>query len=457
MLKAADRRWFPKVSVVLPGIRAWMLVVPVDVALVALPIIWTPEQWKAVAVTAVLYLLLVTGGTRYRARLHLGVLDDIPSVLGRLLMAAASVAVAIALRHEQEAVTLFLSNIAATAALLFAGRAATTCIIAWSRRRRVTVHRSVLVGGGALAADLCEILRQDPRYGLSVVGFVDDRPSCVADSVSSNLGTLSELDDAVRRAGADVILVTDTGFTEVELLEAVRMPACLKCDLLVVPKLHHFQTHVGTADHIGSIPVMRIKTPALHGPSRMLKRVLDLAVAGPALLLTLPVLAVSALAVRIEGGPGVIFRQERVGRDGRVFECLKLRSMRPVDESESATNWSVASDDRVGPVGRLLRRTSIDELPQLWNIVRGDMSLVGPRPERPYFVDRFSTQVDRYSQRHRVQAGLTGLAQVNGLRGDTSIADRSRYDNYYIENWTLWLDIKIIFRTVTEVVLARGR
>jgi lipopolysaccharide/colanic/teichoic acid biosynthesis glycosyltransferase len=153
----------------------------------------------------------------------------------------------------------------------------------------------------------------------------------------------------------------------------------------------------------------------------------------------------------------VIFRQTRVGRDGVLFDCLKIRTMPPVDPIESATAWSVSDDSRIRPAGRFLRRTSLDELPQLWNILRGDMTLVGPRPERPYFVDRFSAEFDRYAHRHRVQAGLTGLAQVSGLRGDTSIADRTRYDNYYIEHWSLWLDIKIVIRTFSEIFHARGR
>ena len=122
-----------------------------------------------------------------------------------------------------------------------------------------------------------------------------------------------------------------------------------------------------------------------------------------------------AIAVRIEGGPGVLFRQERVGRDGKLFTCLKFRSMKPASSSEAASTWSIANDSRVGMVGRLLRRTSLDELPQLWNILRGDMTLVGPRPERPLFVERFSEEVPRYGQRHRVPSGLTGLAQVSGL------------------------------------------
>jgi exopolysaccharide biosynthesis polyprenyl glycosylphosphotransferase len=333
----------------------------------------------------------------------------------------------------------------------------TTAVISWSRRRGLTRHRLVIIGGGPVALELAQTLQADPRYGLCVEGFVDDGNLHAARAAAPQLGWLADLDDVVRRHDADVLLIADGEFSERDLLDVVRTPACLPADLLVVPRLRYFNTHTGLSDQIGSIPIMRIKTPSLRGPSRVVKRLFDVAVSGTALLLVSPIIAVCALAVRIEGGPGVIFRQLRIGRDDTEFHCLKLRSMRPVDESESQTNWNVADDRRVGPVGRFLRRTSLDELPQLWNIVRGDMTLVGPRPERPHFVSRFSQEFERYAHRHRVQAGLTGLAQVSGLRGDTSIADRARYDNYYIENWTLWLDIKIILRTFSEVLFARGR
>ncbi len=245
--------------------------------------------------------------------------------------------------------------------------------------------------------------------------------------------------------------------SERELLDAVRTRSCLGCDLLVVPRLHHFHTQTGIADHVGSIPIMRVRTPQLNGPARIVKRAFDITVAGFLLIILSPLLILCAIALRLEGGPNVIFRQTRVGRNGELFDCLKLRSMRPVDAAESSTNWSIANDQRVSRIGRLLRRTSVDELPQLWNILRGDMTLVGPRPERPHFVEEFSEKYDRYVHRHRVQVGLTGLAQVSGLRGDTSIADRARFDNYYIENWSLWLDVKIVFRTFFEVLFARGR
>jgi exopolysaccharide biosynthesis polyprenyl glycosylphosphotransferase len=455
-IKAAARGRL-RVLALLRRVRAWMVVLPVDAVILLLPALWNPDQWKAYVASTVIFLALMTNGGRYRARLHLSVLDDLPSLVGRLLVAAALVATVIALRHEQDAVVTYLTDVAISLGLVVCGRALTTIAIDRGRRSFVTSHRTVLIGGGRLAADLAELLGQHSRYGLRVVGFVDDGEDCPATAFVPRLGKISDLELVVGNTGADVLLVADGQFSERDVLDAVRTPACVACDLLIVPRLHQFHTQSGLADHIGSIPVMRIRTPSLRGPARMTKRCFDIVVSGGLLLLVLPVLAACALAVRLEGGPGVIFRQDRVGRDGVVFECLKLRSLRPVDDAESATTWSVARDPRLGPVGRFLRRTSLDELPQLWNILRGDMTLVGPRPERPHFVDQFSEQFDRYAHRHRVQAGLTGFAQVSGLRGDTSIAERARYDNYYIENWTLWLDIKIVIRTLAEVVFARGR
>jgi exopolysaccharide biosynthesis polyprenyl glycosylphosphotransferase len=451
------RRAVGQMRAVLGRVRAWMVVVPVDAVMLVAPVVWTPGQFKAVLTMAALSLVLFTGGGRYRARLHLSVLDELPTLVGRLATAAAAVAVVIALRHEQEAVTKFLVNVLIVAGLVVAGRLATTQLILWSRRHRTTAHRTVLIGGGVLAGDLAHILHDHPRYGLHVMGFVDDGSAGSAAALVPQLGQLADLDRAVRQTGADVLLIADGRFRERDLYEVVRTTACQACDLLVVPRLHYFHTQTEQADHIGSIPIMRIRTPNLAGPAWLVKRAFDIVVAGVALVLVAPALALCALAVRIEGGPGVIFRQARVGRDGELFDCLKLRSMRPIDESDSATTWSIATDERVGPVGRLLRRTSLDELPQLWNILRGDMTLVGPRPERPHFVEKFSNQYDRYAHRHRVKAGLTGFAQVNGLRGDTSIVDRARFDNYYIENWSLWLDIKILIRTFAEVLFVRGR
>jgi lipopolysaccharide/colanic/teichoic acid biosynthesis glycosyltransferase len=185
--------------------------------------------------------------------------------------------------------------------------------------------------------------------------------------------------------------------------------------------------------------------------ARLVKRAMDVAGALLGLLLVLPILLLAALAVHIEGGPGVIFRQTRVGQHGHHFTLYKLRSLKP-ETGEGDTRWNIDHDARLGRVGRFIRTTAIDELPQLLNVLLGDMSLVGPRPERPHFVEQFSATVPGYAARHRVPVGLTGLAVVKGLRGDTSIADRAAVDNDYADNWSVALDLAIIARTALYLI-----
>ncbi|MFI2838571.1 sugar transferase [Mycolicibacterium sp. PDY-3] len=435
-----------------------MVVPTVDFLMLLAPLMWRPPQVLTVLTMAVLGVLLLSGGARYVAPLHLSVLDELPEIVTRLLAAVAAVAAVVLQLHAKPQVLVFIETALQAVALVIAGRLVTSRLVAFARKHGIAKHHTVLIGGGATATELARTLTEHREYGLVPVGFVDDAPGVApAHQVLPKLGRLADLDMALITTGADTILVADGEFDERSLIDVVRTEVGLTAELLIVPRLHHFHTLTGRADHIGSIPIMRIRNPNLRGPARIIKRVFDVVSSGAALVLLSPILAAAALAVRLEGGPGVIFRQVRVGRDGRPFELLKFRSMKPATESESQTHWNVAADNRVGPVGKLLRKTSIDELPQLWNIFRGDMTVVGPRPERPHFVEQFSTQFDRYAHRHRVQVGLTGFAQVSGLKGDTSIADRCRYDNFYIENWSLWLDIKIIVRTFRAVVLYRER
>jgi exopolysaccharide biosynthesis polyprenyl glycosylphosphotransferase len=447
------------------GFWAWMIVLPVDVVALMSPVVVDPRYAGAFLLTTGLALWLSFSGGRHRAKLHLSVLDELPYILGRLLAVIAVVGLVLSLAHGRvagavpptAAGTDFLLLALPAVALLLLGRFATTAIVLWARRRSLIARRTVIVGGGVTATELATLLQRSPRYGLEVVGFVDDGARCEASSVARHLGAVSSLGPLVAVYGATVLLIADGSVDEEELQAIVRTPACGSCDLLVVPRMHAFQTRVGEADNIGSIPIMRIRKVYLSGAAWTLKRAMGLLGALLGLILFAPVLAVCALAVRLEGGPGVIFHQQRVGRDGRLFDCLKFRTMRPATTRESSTQWSIAHDQRLRPLGRFLRRTSLDELPQLWNVLRGDMALVGPRPERPHFVEEFSEQYDCYAQRHRVRVGLTGLAQVSGLRGDTPIGDRARVDNYYIENWSIWLDVKVLLRTVGEVLCGRGR
>jgi lipopolysaccharide/colanic/teichoic acid biosynthesis glycosyltransferase len=215
------------------------------------------------------------------------------------------------------------------------------------------------------------------------------------------------------------------------------------------PELHPAMAEV-EALAAGRTAVAVLPVPGSRA-ARAAKRGIDILGAAIGLLLVLPTLLVVALAVRIEGGPGVIFRQQRIGQHGKVFTLLKLRSLKPVAD-EGDVKWNIDNDARLGRVGKFIRRTSLDELPQLWNVLVGDMSLVGPRPERPFFVDQFSATVPGYAARHRVPVGLTGLAVVKGLRGDTSIPERAAVDNEYADRWSLGLDLLIIARTALYLV-----
>jgi exopolysaccharide biosynthesis polyprenyl glycosylphosphotransferase len=241
---------------------------------------------------------------------------------------------------------------------------------------------------------------------------------------------------------------------ETELVAVIRRCQSRDVDVWVVPRFFELglRPHARDTHEVWGIPLSRLPRTALRTYQWRVKRAFDFVAASAALVMLAPLSLLVALVVKVSSPGPVFFRQVRIGQRGRPFELLKFRTMRVNDDS--LTTWSVASDSRVTPIGRFLRRTCLDELPQFLNVARGDMSLVGPRPERPHFVDIFRGTVRHYDDRHRVPVGLTGLAQVNGLRGDTSIEERAVFDNNYIENWSLWFDITIMFRTVIAILRA---
>ena len=354
-----------------------MLVLPIDAAGLLAPGLLTPRYRVAMVGLAVVGLALLTGGQRYRARLHISVLDELPTLIARLL-ATIGLVVGVVVLFGGDA-TRFLPLAFLGAGLVLVGRTITTHAIRLARTRGWCPARrcSSAAADSPVTWPRCSSSSASTGCGPRLRGRPPVPRGRVGDPAARGPGAARR---RRRGPGVQVIVVSEGDFAETRLVELVRRPPCRPCDLLVVPRLHHFHTQTGLADHIGSIPVMRIRTPSLRGPAlggqaRLRHR---WSPASALLLIWRRSWPRCALAVRLEGGPGVIFRQERVGRDGALFDCLKFRSMRPVDASESATTWSIADDDRVGPVGRFLRRTSLDELPQLWNILRGDMSLVGP-------------------------------------------------------------------------------
>ncbi|HET7356774.1 MAG TPA: sugar transferase [Nocardioidaceae bacterium] len=387
----------------------------------------------------------------YRPRIGLSLLDDLPVLaIGPVI----GIGPALVLTRGWTAVHAGLAL--GTALILVAGmtvgRGLGYAVIRSLRARGRIMHRTLMVGAGAPASALIQRIQEHPESGLRLVGTVADRVPR-GPSPLPLLGTPRELADVVRRAWVSDVIIGYGGTSSVDLLDVIRACDTVDTGIYVVPRL--FELDQGRRDdHIFGLPLVRVRGPAHRMFTWRLKRAFDVVVAGLGLLVAVPLFVAVALAVRLELGPGVLFRQVRVGAGGRTFWLLKFRSL-PEAPPQPDQEWAVAPEG-LGPVGRFIRRYSLDEMPQLLNVLRGDMSLVGPRPERPEYVERFSSTMPWYRHRHRVPSGLTGLAAVNGLRGDTSIEDRARFDNWYIDNWSLWLDAKIMVRTVWSVLTGAG-
>ena len=317
----------------------------------------------------------------------------------------------------------------------------------------VARSRAVVVGTGRLTDELLLELRHRPTYGVDIVGVVHVGPvdphTAEVNADVAQAG-LEQLPSVVDQTDADRLIIGPWTGDEKSLVSAARWAASEGIPVFVVPRL--FEMGVGldslTPDRVRGYPLVRVQRSAHPRVGLFMKRVLDVCVSALAIAILSPVMALVALAVRLSSPGPILFSQERVGNNGKRIVVSKFRSMTMSDTSD--TEWT--ADQRVTRVVSLLRRTSLDELPQLFSILRGDMSLVGPRPERPAFVEEFSRMYPDYDQRHRMRVGLTGLAQVVGLVGDTSIEERIKYDNLYIDQWSFGGDIQIIVKTIWSIV-----
>ena len=362
---------------------------------------------------ALLLLPLLSGAGLYRSRLVLSLLDDLPRLLRRWLTALALLLVT---------TQVVIGEASGFAVAAFAGVAllAIRCvnyqIVRLLRSKGVVAHATIVVGADATGRELTQRLIDNPHYGLAPLGFLD-RPMEATDSLPAPI--LGEPHDLLRLLDqySPRALILAGDLPDGELVDLVRACHRHRCDVFVIPRLAEVHYVSDDVEFVWDTPLVRLHRSAYRSPAWRLKRLLDVVFSSLALLILSPLMLLIALAVYLEGGKGVIFRQERVGRDGLHFWLLKFRSLRPANENESRTEWNIAHDSRLGPVGRILRISSLDELPQLFNILRGDMSLVGPRPERPHFVHEFDGLYRGYAFRHRVPSGLTGWAQVHGLRG----------------------------------------
>jgi exopolysaccharide biosynthesis polyprenyl glycosylphosphotransferase len=327
-------------------------------------------------------------------------------------------------------------------------------VIQWEyvrRRQKKDITEVLIIGAGQNAHELIRWAQNNPHYGLEIVGVLTRDPANIGKHLEdvSIVGLTSDWEAWIDKLQPGRVVLLDPDFSRETVTELVVTCEDRMIEFKIGADTHGLIAQNVGVEYISNIPLLGFKPLPLDDLwNRFVKRSFDLVLAAAAGLVFLPFGTGIAALIKITDRGPVFYRQERIGRDGRTFGLLKFRTMKVDAEKETGPVWAKKNDARRTRLGEFLRRTNLDEVPQLWNIIRGDMSLVGPRPERPHFVNQFREVVPRYMARHKIKSGLTGWAQVHGLRGDTSIHDRVKYDLYYMENWSLLLDIEIMVMTL---------
>jgi exopolysaccharide biosynthesis polyprenyl glycosylphosphotransferase len=458
-----------------PAVDFFFLCLAVVIALGGVHETLYPSSMRApLLLFPVVVMLLFYLRGLYRTRLRALVLDGVVPVISAVSVGAMAVAVLGLLVNshappQSEAVRAWLFALVGVGF----GRIVLSSAQRWARARRLVGKPVLIMGAGVVGAQVARRLENHPEYGLAPIGFLDEDPRSIAEVGGRDLpvlGTVEDLDETVTRTGVRNLIVAFSSVADERVSRLIQRCQELGVEVSVVPRMFDTINNRVGYDTVGGLPLMSFTTVDPRGVQFAIKHGLDRALALILLIVLSPVILISALAVRLSSKGPVLFRQRRVGRDGKAFDLYKFRSMRlqpgqsdPSVEDAGPLEFllggdtapgGVEGDDRRTPVGRFLRRTSFDELPQLLNVLRGEMSLIGPRPERPEFVELFKQDIVRYGDRHRVKSGITGWAQVHGLRGQTSLAERVEWDNYYIANWSLGLDVKIL--ALTFVALLRN-
>jgi exopolysaccharide biosynthesis polyprenyl glycosylphosphotransferase len=413
----------------------------------------------------VLGLLYLRG--LYRTRLRALVLDGVVPVMSAVSVAAMAVAmIGIFFNNSIPSQGDWVRSWALALVAVGFGRVTLALAQRWARSSRRVGKPVLIMGAGLVGSQVARRLDSHPEYGLRPVGFLDDDPRSIAEVGGRDvpvLGTVEDLDEIVFHTGVGHLIVAFSSVADARVSRLIQRCQELGIEVSVVPRMFDTINNRVGYDTVGGLPLMSFSSVNPKGIQFATKHAFDRIFAVLLLLVLSPVIALTALLVRLTSPGPVLFRQRRVGRDGTVFDLYKFRSMRieavavPAAAVAAGPGFLPGADtapggvegkDRRTPVGRFLRRTSLDELPQLFNVLKGEMSIIGPRPERPEFVELFGRDIARYGDRHRVKSGITGWAQVHGLRGQTSLAERVEWDNYYIAHWSLGLDMKILALTV---------
>ena len=328
--------------------------------------------------------------------------------------------------------------------------------VQWQAQSRgIGEDRVLVIGAGEVGRMIIQKILGNPQLGYRIVGVIDNRATRTAIGVPV-LGSLADIPAVIDAYAVDEVIIGLPESSHQEIVGIISLCEREKVGIRVFPDVFQIMASEVTIGDLGGLPLLTMRDVALQGWRVTLKRGMDMLFSGAGLVVLSPFMLLAAVLIKLDSPGPVFYVQERMGLDAKPFRMLKFRSMRQ-DAEQQGPGWTTADDPRRTKLGSFMRRFNIDELPQLINVFMGDMSLVGPRPERPVYVEQFRQQIPRYMDRHREKAGMTGWAQVNGMRGDTSIAERTKYDLWYIENWSLALDIKIIIRTIAQTILGIDR
>jgi exopolysaccharide biosynthesis polyprenyl glycosylphosphotransferase len=419
-----------------------------------------PVPW-AIAFALLVLAFLYTRGT-YRPPRHLRALDGIRGILTATALAATTVISAQVVLTDSSSVGAQTVRIWVFATILLATVRVFLMLLERQARRAGAGHPTLIVGAGKVGRLTASRLRDHPEIGLKPVGFLDNEPLFTSDEIGLPVfGASWDLERIIEEHGIEHVVVTFSTAPDEVLLRLVERCEQLSVRTSLVPRLYEKATEQFTVVPLGGLPLISSHARDPKGWQFAAKHAIDRAGAAAALVLLAPLMAALAVAVYLSSGRPVFYRAERIGRDGKRFDMLKFRSMRVkvgaeqaelriASGSKNGTGGAIGVDRRTR-LGTLIRRTSLDELPQLFNVLKGEMSFIGPRPERTEYVRVYEQRIHRYAERHRVKSGITGWAQVNGLRGNTSLTERIEWDNYYIENWSPWLDFKILLLTLVAV------
>ncbi len=343
--------------------------------------------------------------------------------------------------------------------LIIALRVAIRLSLRFARSRGYNQRQVVVAGAGSLGQKIVSRIRSAPWVGLEIIGFFDDNEQ-LQGQVINGIPVAGKLDDMEMYLQKEDI---DQVWIALPLRAETRMKQLMKkilvstsAEIRFVPDIFEFRLLNFSVSEVVGLPVLNLTDSPMFGIHQLLKAVEDRIIAGLALIILAPIMALIALGVKLSSPGPAFYRQERVSWNGLTFTMLKFRSMPVNAEQSKGAQWATAGDQRTTLFGHFLRRTSLDELPQLINVIKGEMSIVGPRPERPVFIEEFRTEIPDYMQKHLVKAGITGWAQVNGWRGDTDLGTRIKYDLYYIENWSISLDLKIMIMTVFKGMIHKN-